>query len=480
MKCQCDAAGLCKRRGCEVSKIHFARCKRGQVATIDRLYDFTPSSPARKGKSYIPAQKYKYGVGSCLKTRIHNLLSIKAGGTCGCNTLARKMDIWGPDECEARREYIVDRLMENKAMLVDALSGSSWLSTLAGWVIGSSFSDPILRTGANWLLSEAIKESREKSPKKKEVVKTFRSKVRHRGGPFSFTTGPIRFISSQQFQEDIKLLLSKIPPDITAIAGVARSGLSAATMLSMYLHLPMITIRQTMNDIVPTGNGWRLGGSRHVDPSGKILVVDDTVMTGNSLRAINQLVKRELGDSIYASVYCNPNATRKPDIWAVDLPWPHLLEWNIFNSILSPSLACDFDGILCRDCPPGSDDDGERYLNFINNAQPLYVPRRAQIPLIVTARIEKYREPTEQWLRRHRINWHRLVMHPAKTLAERQRDDIPAFKARHFREWAVTHRPAPGPIIFMESEDWQARKIGKQAKMLCVCPSTCGVYSGST
>ena len=142
-------------------------------------------------------------------------------------------------------------------------------------------------------------------------------------------------------------------------------------------------------------------GSRHVDPSGKILVVDDTVMTGNSLRAINQLVKRELGDSIYASVYCNPNATRKPDIWAVDLPWPHLLEWNIFNSILSPSLACDFDGILCRDCPPGSDDDGERYLNFINNAQPLYVPRRAPIPLIVT-RIEKYREPTEQWLRRHR------------------------------------------------------------------------------
>ena len=146
--------------------------QRGQVATIDKLYDFTQARRLEKENRIFLLKSTNTEVGSCLKTRIHNLLSIKAGGTCGCNTLARKMDIWGPDECEARREYIVDRLMENKAMLVDALSGSSWLSTLAGWVIGSSFSDPILlRTGANWLLSEAIKESREKSPKKKEVVK---------------------------------------------------------------------------------------------------------------------------------------------------------------------------------------------------------------------------------------------------------------------------------------------------------------------
>ena len=295
----------------------------------------------------------------------------------------------------------------------------------------------------------------------------------------AFATGavPARFVKSSQFQQDILSLIARIPPDITAIAGVARSGLSAATMLSMYLHLPMITIRQTMNDIVDTGNGWRLGGTKHINPKhGKILVVDDTVMTGNSLKAIRPLIQSQVGNAVYAAVYVNPNAVHKPDIWAVDLPWPHILEWNVFNSILSPSVAMDFDGILCRDCPAGSDDDGPRYLDFIRNAKPLYMPRRVPVPLIVTARIERYRSETEDWLLRHGIAWHRLVMHPAATLAERHRDNIPAYKARHYAAWAKTHRPLPGPIMFMESEDRQAREIARHSKLMTVCPHTAGVY----
>ena len=290
-------------------------------------------------------------------------------------------------------------------------------------------------------------------------------------------SGPTRFVRSSQFQFDILNLIAKIPPDITAIAGVARSGLSAATMLSMYLHLPMITIRQTMNDVIQTGNGWRLGGSKHVNPrTEKILVVDDTVMTGNSLKAIRPLVDREFGNAVYAAVYVNPKALLKPDIWSVDLPWPHILEWNVFNSILSPSAAMDFDGILCHDCPPGSDDDGPKYLDFIRNAKPLYVPRRCPVPLIVTARIERYRAETEDWLRRHGIRWNRLIMHPAATLAERRRDNIAAFKARHYIAWAAKHKAAPGPIIFFESEDGQAREIAKLSKLLTICPHTAGCY----
>jgi adenine/guanine phosphoribosyltransferase-like PRPP-binding protein len=290
-------------------------------------------------------------------------------------------------------------------------------------------------------------------------------------------SGPTRFVRSSQFQFDILNLTAKIPPDITAIAGVARSGLSAATMLSMYLHLPMVTIRQTMNDVVQTGNGWRLGGTKHVNPrTEKILVVDDTVMTGNSLKAIKPLIDREFGNAVYAAIYVNPKALLKPDIWSVDLPWPHILEWNVFNSILSPSAAMDFDGVLCHDCPSGSDDDGPKYLDFIRNAKPLYMPRRCPIPLIVTARIERYRADTEEWLRRHGIRWNRLVMHPAATLAERRRDNIAAYKARHYAAWAAKHKATPGPIIFFESEDGQAREIAKLSKLLTICPHTAGCY----
>jgi len=240
----------------------------------------------------------------------------------------------------------------------------------------------------------------------------------------------------------------------------------------------MFTIRQNSNDIQQTGNGWRMGNTKHVTPkTGKVLVIDDTVMTGNSLKAIGPMVRRELGNSMTAAVYVNPLAKTKPDFHVVDLGWPHLLEWNLFNSVLSPNMATDFDGILCRDCPAGSDDDGPKYIDFIENAKPLYISRKVPIPLIVTARIEKYRPQTQAWLSRWGIKCDKLVMHPAATLAERNRDNIAAFKADHFKNWAKSHRcKGPPPLAFIESEDWQSRQIAKITGEMVICPTTAKVY----
>ena len=300
--------------------------------------------------------------------------------------------------------------------------------------------------------------------------------IKQKKGSFT-ATGTARFVSSQQFQRDILSLVGKIPADTRAIIGVARSGLSAATMLSMYLHLPLLAVRQNLRDLIEVGNGWRLGGQTHIKPSdGRVVVVDDTVMTGNSFRAIMPVVRKRFPEAMTASVYVNPLATYKPDIFASELGWPHLLEWNLFNSVLSPNMACDFDGILCRDCAPGDDDDGPRYMNFIQNAQPLYLPRKNVVPLIVTARIEKYREPTIQWLRKHGIRFVKLQMHPAKTLAERQKDNIAAYKAGHYSRWAKKHIPRPSPNLFVESDDNQARSIAKITGKLVVCPGSGRAY----
>lgn len=298
-----------------------------------------------------------------------------------------------------------------------------------------------------------------------------------RGSSFR-ETGEAQWVPLQQLAHDAQILASSLPPDITAIVGVARSGITPASMVASLLHLPLIAIRQTANDVIEVGNGWRLGGNHHVSAlaSGKVAIVDDTVMTGNSLKSIANIVRQRFPNAITAAIYVNPLAKRKPDIWVRDLGWPHLLEWNIFNSVLSPNIAVDFDGILCHDCPRGSDDDGSKYLEFIRNAKPLYVPRKVPLPLIVTARIERYRADTEAWLARHRINFHRLVMHPATTLGERNRDDIAAYKAKHFGEWAKHHVPRPAPLMFIESEDWQARRISKLTGHMTVCPSTGRIY----
>jgi orotate phosphoribosyltransferase len=412
-------------------------------------------------------------VGTALKSRIEGLLHIKSGQNCSCGTLASQMDIWGISGCEAQRGFIIERLLTNRRMLADAVAVSGAANSLVGWALNTRMAEPVLRAGADWLLTAAIDDVRKQiqaDSARRPVSGLSRS-------PFSSAGTEARFITASQFQTDIRLLLGKLPPDITAIAGVARSGLSAATMLSMYAHIPMLTIRQTANDVVATGNGWRLGGSQHVDPAkDKVLVVDDTVMTGNSLKAIRPLVQSQFGNVLYAAVYVNPMAKVKPDIWAVDLPWPHLLEWNLFNSVLSPSVAMDFDGILCNDCRPDQDDDGDRYLEFLHTTGAKYLPRKVPVPLIVTARLEKYRNETENWLRRHGVQWHQLVMHPAATLAERNQCDIAAFKTRHFSEWALRHRPAPGPILFAESDDRQASRIAQLSGRMVVCPASGQVY----
>ena len=315
-------------------------------------------------------------------------------------------------------------------------------------------------------------------PTKASVATAIARGAASRGNAFR-ETGETQWVSLQQLAHDVQLLASALPSDITAIVGVARSGITPASMVASLLHLPLLSIRQTLNDVIEVGNGWRLGGSKHIKPTGKVAIIDDTVMTGNSLRAIASVVSQKFPNAITAAVYVNPLARKKPDLWVRDLGWPHLLEWNIFNSVLSPNVAMDFDGILCHDCPRGSDDDGPKYLEFIRNAKPLYVPRKVPVPLIVTARIERYREETEKWLRRHGINFNKLVMHPAATLAERNRDDIAAYKAKHFGAWAATHTPRPAPLLFIESEDWQARRISKLTGQMVVCPSTGRVYRES-
>jgi adenine/guanine phosphoribosyltransferase-like PRPP-binding protein len=333
-----------------------------------------------------------------------------------------------------------------------------------------------------WCLVQLQIRGEEYSPKQTKALANFvppTGGFAPRGSSFR-ATGVPQWVSLQQLAIDVQTLASQIPSDTTAIVGVARSGIVPASMVALLLHLPLLSIRQTKGDVIDIGNGWRLGGQDHVSDRGKVVIVDDTVMTGNSLRATADLVRKEFSEATTAAIYVNPLAKAKPDVYVRDLGWPHLLEWNLFNSVLSPNMACDFDGILCRDCPRGSDDDGLKYIEFIRNAVPLYVPRKVPIPLVVTARLERYRSETMAWLERHRIKVDRLVMHPAATLAERNRDDIAAYKANHFAEWASTHIPRPAPIAFIESENWQAKRIAELTNRMVICPAAGEVYSGSS
>jgi hypothetical protein len=197
---------------------------------------------------------------------------------------------------------------------------------------------------------------------------------------------------------------------------------------------------------------------------GTLLIVDDTVASGLSMYALREQI-REVSQRrrvLTAVVYASPEAAHTVDLYTEILPLPHLLEWNFFNSIHTPTTALDFDGILCEECPAADDDDGLRYVRFLETAKPKYLVRSCKIPLIVTARLEKYRELTETWLRRWGVRCRELVMGP---WTERSREyDLGQFKGQVYRDSAAT--------IFVESCPAQARAIADVSGKRVICPAT--------
>lgn len=305
----------------------------------------------------------------------------------------------------------------------------------------------------------------------RQETKTTTKKNRHRhrrrrGGLFPITPGENLWVSNERLVRDTLSLIPRLPPDLSAIAGVARSGLYPATILALHLHLPLLSL--TREGLVDVGHGWRLIG--HRQQQGKTLVIDDTTFKGGSLIHSRQIVAEHHPEieALFAVVYKNPNSAATPDLHACDLPDPHLLEWNFPNSVYTTMAAYDFDGVLCRNPAPHEDDDGPNYLQFLETAEPLLLPRKGQLRLIVTARLEKYREPTQAWLARWNVQPQRLIMGPWSDQAERSRSNVAAWKAKKVASGGVR--------LYVESEPPLAKAIAELSGVPTLCPRSGHVY----
>jgi orotate phosphoribosyltransferase len=379
-----------------------------------------------------------------------------------CLDLAARMDRWGKRGCRHRLDRIVREILPR---------ARAWIAEERPFVhvllSASRLEEAALRAALAGKIKRAIAAAPDRDPNARPRALARRTGRSWRSA-FSPGKGLPPYLTVEDLARDAASLVGRLPPDITHVMGVARSGLVPATELAMMLHVPLTVIKHHQATWFPAGNGWRLDeGAPNKD--GVALVVDDTVMTGNSLNRTKRDLEKFDGRVIYAAVYVNPKAIAKPDIWAADLPWPHLLEWNLFNSVLLQSFALDFDGILCRDCTPAEDDDGPRYLEFLRTAEPLNLVRKAAIPLVVTARLEKYREQTTDWMDRWNIKAKKLVMGPWATKADRDRDDVAAWKAEALRDFFARRRGIP-PRMFIESDPRQAERIAGITGQLVVCP----------
>jgi hypothetical protein len=227
----------------------------------------------------------------------------------------------------------------------------------------------------------------------------------------------------------------------------------AASIIAEQLHLALFSF---------TDQGWmRLkSGWRHTaaEDDGYLLIVDDTVATGASRNNLSHPGR----DYLFATIYCPPEQRTKVDLFQRLLPLPHYLEWNIFNSVYTPFLATDIDGILCSDPPARLLEKQQEcgYEKWLIKAPLLQRPLREVIPLIATGRSRRYRQHTESWLEVSGIRYDQLVF----PQTEEEYLNPGKMKAEAYGASSAT--------IFIESDQKQARLIAKLTGKRVICPAS--------
>jgi len=166
----------------------------------------------------------------------------------------------------------------------------------------------------------------------------------------------------------------------------------------------------------------------------------------------------------FGAVYVSPESAALVDFYFAVCPNPRIFEWNLMHHQMLQSACVDLDGVLCCDPTPADNDDGIRYLEFVRNAKPLFIPT-APVGHVVTCRLEKYRAETVAWLARHNVRYNRLVMMQYATAAER-------VKAGRHAEYKAEVCRSANASLFIESDQRQAGEIARLANVDVFCVGT--------
>lgn len=254
--------------------------------------------------------------------------------------------------------------------------------------------------------------------------------------------------------------LYKLSHDIDLVVGVPRSGMLPANLIALYLNKPFTDINSFVSDGRIYLSGER-GNGLDISNIKKILLVDDSIASGKAMSKAKEYIApvADRYEVTYGVVFAMTSSKDQVDFYCEIIDAPRVFQWNIFHHSLLNKACFDMDGVLCVD--PPVDDDGPQYLDYIENAIPLYIPT-VTIDTIVTCRLEKYRQPTEAWLDRHHIKYNRLVMLPFSTKAER-------IKWGKHGEYKGKTMKESGNILFVESSLEQAHEINH----ISCCPVFC-------
>lgn len=259
--------------------------------------------------------------------------------------------------------------------------------------------------------------------------------------------------------------LHRVPRNVQLVVGVPRSGLLAANLLALHLNLPLADLDGFLAGRMFESGHWRRSPNqpRSIAEMQTVLVVDDSIRSGTTLGAAREQVgQAHLPQRVlYGAIYATPEAIKKVDLYFEICCLPRMFEWNVMHHEDLKYACIDIDGVLCRDPAEEENDDGARYLQFLENAAPLIIPTQP-VGFVVTCRLEKYRSETERWLQRYGVKYGELVMMDSPDRRARLASGAHgAFKAAVYRD--------TGALLFIESDRGQAVEIAAKARKPVFC-----------
>jgi hypoxanthine phosphoribosyltransferase len=271
----------------------------------------------------------------------------------------------------------------------------------------------------------------------------------------------VNFRSVRDLNEAIAGNLSRIPRDVDLVVGIPRSGLLAANLVALHLNLPLTDLDGLLEGR-RLRSGPRLpqrGAARHA------LVIDDSVLGGATMQSARDRIDKAGPDCkiTYAAVYVCPESRNDVDLFLEEIVGPRVFEWNLLHSGMIGRSCVDIDGVLCIDPTERQNDDGPRYRRFLETARPLLLPT-VPVGWLVTCRLNRYRELTEQWLGRHDVHYSSLYMMNLPSKAARLASGSHAsFKAEVYQ--------LTDALLFVESSHRQAVSIAQIRHMLGFDPA---------
>ena len=209
--------------------------------------------------------------------------------------------------------------------------------------------------------------------------------------------------------------------------------------------------------------GYAMKGNDTIPVTGieKVLLLDESIGSGRQLRrTLARLRSAHPNLEIISGLLLPNKGSRKMvDHYYKVIPTPRYFEWEVMHNKKFKSVAFDFDGVLCEDCPQEVDYDEDQYRQFLENAKPYLVPH-FEIDYIVSNRLEKYRDLTEAWLKRHGVRYRHLVLWDIDDKDKR----LGGFAANKINQVLRLK-----PRLFVESSYWQSRQIAFATGIPVLC-----------